>query len=240
MAARVAAVIARSMDEQGSVAPGGGLRGAYSLRYGGVHTATETFTLFRREDGGASLQSLIRMADPRLDRQVGIELDRAGRPRAATVMLHQNGHYSSALFGIHGGVVTCDLDCDLFGRVSQTMTFESEIAMFGTHALANDAWFTRLHDPDGPALQRFECPVSSVSERGDSGLLVTRTKIAVERRARGRTTTAAGEFETEHFDIAFGHLPPLEVHVRPDDQLLVRMDWKQGDVIVTLDELDKE
>ncbi len=240
MAPAVFAVIAEHMDRQGSVAPGGGLRGAYSLRYGGIHTATETFTLFRREDGGTSLQSLIRMADPRLDRQVGIELDKAGLPRAATVMLHQDGRYSNALFSIRGAVVTCELDCDLFGRVSQTLTLESEVAMFGTHALANDAWFTRLHEPDGPALQTFECPVSSVSERGDSGLLVTRTRISIERRARGRTTTAAGTFETEHFDIAFGHLPPLEVQVRSDDQLLVRMDWKQGDVIVTLDELNKE
>ena len=213
------------------------LRGSYSLRYAGAITAQERFTLIRRADGSQSLQAFIRMSAPPLDRQISLELDRAGRPRAAAVMLQKEDSFSSAWFSVRGSTVTSEIDCDRFGRVSQSIAMDAPVGMFGTHALVNDGWFTRLHDAGGPALQRFVIPVSSVSPKGDSGLLVDCASVSIERGEGGEVTTAAGTFRIERFAIGFGHLPPLDVAVRSEDRLLVRMDWAHDDAVITLDEL---
>jgi hypothetical protein len=171
-------------------------------------------------------------------RHILLALDENSVPNLATVVLMPFGRLTStAQFSLTKNELRATLTGPEDATTEQRLDLSGCARAFGTHALVNDGWLARLHDVHGPAPQSHRCAVSSVSEKGTSGLAAEVVELTTEFRGNYEVSVAAGTFETAVVAIGFGPLPPLEVAVRKHDQLLIRIRWPSTGTEVELKEL---
>lgn len=203
------------------------VEGTYEIREAADGLAgLERFWLTTSRDGGSVLQCATSLPAQSLKRNILYALDAGGRPLIASIVLERRGvATATACFRFGGTRLHGDIRYVAQTAELQDLDLTGCVAAFGTHALVNDGWLARLHMAGGPARQEHRCPVSSVSEHGTSGLAAEIVTLVTEHRGRRRQAVPAGVFDVDVIALGFGAMPPLELVVRRDDQLLVRLTW---------------
>ena len=200
---------------------------------------SETFSLTYRDDRSVVLDSMCETMRPEMVRRIVYERDADGRPLRATIDLREAAGVSSVSVSFDKAGMQADYDDRRLGRVSRRWDFDG-IVSFGTHAVINDAWYAQLYDHAIGGVQTFkDCPVSSVSENGDSGLLIEAVTVTVEHVAQEPCRTIAGT-SGHHYRIAFASFSPIDVWVREEDGLLLRLYWAQTRTEIRLEALDED
>ena len=173
---------------------------------------SETFRLEYLHDGGVVLDSICETTRPRMVRHIVYARDGGGRPRHATIDLRDAAGISKVAVSFEDVGMQAVYDDRRLRRMSQRWD-GAAIASFGTHAVINDAWYAQLYDHATGGVQTFEdCLVSSVSENGDSGLLIQGVMVTVEHVGEEACETVAGSV-VRRYRVAFASFSPIDVWV---------------------------
>lgn len=211
------------------------LDGRYDYRdAAGTLTGDERFRLETGEDGAWVLHSVARMAGS-IRRDVTYVTDDALRPRECFVRIVADARFlGSAWFWFRSDSIGC-VRLDPEGRrTCREHGLNAPVARFGTHAVVTDGWFAA-----GETLgARATYPVISVSEDGAAPPDLVFSDVSVRMVEDGvRTSTAAGIFTAQHWQIGFAEYPPLDVWLRTDDGLCVAQSWDLIGMRIELTEL---
>jgi hypothetical protein len=215
--------------------------GEYSFRdEDGRPTGTERFLLTKTRSGHVTLQCATDLPQERFSRYITYSGGPTHALQCASVFLQPaDGSPSFAHFSLCGETLEGVLGSEGMPTTTQQLALSGCAPLFGTHALINDGWFAGLHDPGGAAEQTHRCAVSSVSEHGTSGLAAEIITLHTACTSwSSDVTTPAGTFDVRTVLLAFGSLPPLELTVRREDLLLVRLRWAHTRTHVELTHID--
>ncbi|MBL8642542.1 MAG: hypothetical protein JNK21_01305 [Rhodospirillaceae bacterium] len=178
----------------------------------GHNRGREVFTVTLHNDGRRSLMAHAEIDDrPSVLRFEQLSLDAAWRPLDAFIRITVgDAMRGSGWFRFTDTHVECETFTAVEGRLSQTFPTPGPTPMFGGHAIANDAWVTKLFDLNGPATQTTpKFVVSSTDHRGATGPYVSPVAVTLTLVGREKITVKAGTFEALHFK--FGDVEGLPV-----------------------------
>jgi hypothetical protein len=217
------------------------LAGSYQiLNNEGQEIGWEEFDIESMPDGGDLLRSRCRLVAPQVARDVIYAVDADRRPIDCTIRTSVgDAASSSAWFAFSERGVACELTCPRLGRVSQTHGRSGRPRSFGTHALVNDGWHAALYDHAAGGVQSFaDCPVSAVSETGETSLLAEYVRVQLEFAGNEHIEAPVGMFTAGHYRLGFARYAPIDIWVRSSDGLLVKMIWSQTGADIRLTRLD--
>lgn len=187
----------------------------------------EVFVVARHGDGSRTLTSHGEIDDSAggVARDVIVSLDRDRFPTDAAVRIAVGGAFAgSGWFRFGDGFAECETFTAGEGRLSQRMETHGRVKGFGTHSLANDAWFMGLYDvARGPGVQEFpDALLASPHHFGASGPILFRMGGRVRLLGKERLAVRAGSFDAWHFQFedtgALGGYPPYDVWTTADGE----------------------
>lgn len=190
----------------------------------GAVSGREVFIVTRHDDGSRTLTSHGEIDDGgSVVRDVITTVDKDWYPTDAAVRITVAGKFTgSAWFRFADGHAECESFTANEGRVHQRIATAGRLTGFGSHSLANDAWWTGLYDASkGPGvLDVSQGMLSSADHRGATGPTLFRMDGRFHYVGPDRTTVRAGTFESLHFQF-FGaaelaDYPPYDLWVTSD------------------------
>jgi len=192
----------------------------------GVVTGVERFDILRQADGARTLRARCEMHDDALLREVIYSLDADGRPYDAFVRLSTAGCFvGSTWYRFAADRIECEGYTAGEGRFSQRQDFPAGVAAFGTHSLITDGWYAALWRADGPDVQHFRVPTTSLAANGGTGPAICVSAFALQRLGAEDIRVPAGRFQCDHFGITFGEYPTMHFWVTGAGSQLVRIEW---------------
>lgn len=204
----------------------------------GAVSGREVFIVTRHDDGSRTLTSHGEIDDyGSVVRDVITTVDRDWYPMDASVRITVGGKFTgSAWFRFADGYAECESFTANEGRVRQRMATDGRLKGFGTHSLANDAWWTGLYDlAKGPGV--LEIPyalLSSADHRGATGPSLFHMGGRFIYVGPDRTTTRAGTFDSLHFQFAGsrqpGGYPPYNLWVTNDGNFTMLIGRVEGHI----------
>jgi len=201
------------------------------LTDGAGEMGREMFYVTIQPDGTRTMRVVCEMDDDRLLRDVVMTVDAAWKPVDAFVRLSiQEQTVGSSWYRFSDDLAECQGYTAKEGRIDQRFQTPSHTTRLGTHPVHGDAWGLARLKSRVPGVIEDDPGVdfsTSHMPNGGSGPYLMPSTGRVRRRYIGREkmTVAAGSFETEHFQLLFGDLTPLDAWVTPVDCVPVRLRW---------------
>lgn len=195
----------------------------------GAERGREWFHITEASDGSRTMRTTSEIDDSRVLRDVTLTVGPDWRPRDAYVrVVVADELVGSGWFEFGETRARAEVLSARLGRLTQTLDTVGRAPMFGAHQVAGDGWQAGLlagaEPADGP-LRVEGILLSSALPNGASGPLLDTTAMVAERLGRGSVTVGAGTFETVHYRFSPDDLPPEDVWVLEDSNLLVRSSW---------------
>lgn len=190
----------------------------------GAVSGREVFIVTRHDDGSRTLTSHGEIDDGgSVIRDVIVSLDRDWYPMDAAVRITVAGRFTgSAWFRFADGYAECESFTANEGRLRQRRATDGRLKGFGTHSLANDAWWTGLYDArKGPGVLDVSFGMlSSADHRGATGPTLFHMGGRFLYVGADKTTVRAGTFDSLHFQFEgtekLGDYPPYDLWVTND------------------------
>lgn len=201
----------------------------------------EQFRLLRHADGGRTLRASCEMYDEQLLRDVYLNVDESYRPQCAHISLWLEQQFvGSGHYVFEPDAVSLHRTTAVGPEVTTTR-LRSRAVTFASHAVQNDAWLYPAVDAARTAdewVTLDAVPVSSKLPNGADGPAVILSQQRHRFVSEETVSTAAGRFETHHYEFGFSDRPSIHYWVRPQDYLLVKCRWdflKQSYVLTELE-----
>ena len=179
----------------------------------GQERGRETFTVVLHQDGRRSLLAHAEIDDrPSVLRFAQVNLNPQWQPTDAFIRISVGDAFrGSGWFRFTPTQAECETYTSVEGRMSQRWSLTGPTPMFGGHAIANDAWCTKLYDLDGPQTQELpRFVVSSTDHRGATGPYIALVSASISLLGRVKLKVKAGTFDALHFRFGAVHGLPEE------------------------------
>ena len=202
-------------------------RGKLSYRHDTKgETGREWFTVTVQPDGTRTHRAHCEMDDDGVLRDVVTTMDANWFPIDSYVRLSVGGaDEGSAWFRIDDNTATCESWTKGAGRLSQTMTFDEPVHIFGGHPVSGDAMKPAHFKPDGPVKQSFLMVSTSPLPNGASGPIMAARHGVFEFIGEEDITVDAGTFPCRQFRWHFEEFPPIELWNSGPDLIPVKVRW---------------
>ncbi|PVG80788.1 hypothetical protein DDE18_21290 [Nocardioides gansuensis] len=206
----------------------------------GAERGREWFHVTRANDGRRTMRAVCEIDDSQVLRDVTLTVGADWRPLESYVRVCVEDRWiGSGWFRFADEAAYAEVESATLGRLSQRMATPGDRApMFGAHQVAGDGWQAGLLGRGETGPRRVEgVLLSSPLPNGASGPLLATTTLTIEQLGPERIEVLAGTFDTVRYRCTPDDLPPEELWVLPDDNLLVRSVWTHYDTSYELAEL---
>lgn len=192
----------------------------------GTRTGSEYFSVTRHAGGDATLRAVCEMDDDALVRDTVLTLGPGDLPKQAYLKTTQYGEtVGTAWYRFNGQRVYADIQSGNANSVRQAKRFETPPRFFGTHSLVNDAWLARLIGPGETRLEMTDLLSTSLAANGSGVPGLYQTQATISLVGEDSVDVAAGRFDCQHYRVAYGDYPPLDMWVTGPERLLALMSW---------------
>ena len=192
----------------------------------GASTGRELFSLSLHADGSRTLRAQCEMDDDRLVRDVLLALEPDGRPGEAFVrIVEAGGSIGSGWYRFDDQGADVEIRCAGAAVETRREALPAGFGFFGSHALVNDGWLSRLATR-GTTTKLQQLATSSLQANGGGVPAFHVTEADIEHVGDVFIEVAAGGFECAHYRVGYGDYPALDMWVTGPELLLVRMSWE--------------
>lgn len=192
----------------------------------GTRTGSEYFSVTRHAGDGATLRAVCEMDDDALVRDTVLTLGPRDLPKQAYLKTTQHGEtVGTAWYRFDGQSVHADIQPGSGPAARLTKRFGAPPRFFGTHSLVNDAWLARLMGPGETRLEMTDLLSTSLAANGSGVPGLYQTQATISLVGEESVDVAAGRFECQHYRVAYGDYPPLDMWVTGPERLLALMSW---------------
>ncbi len=204
----------------------------------------EDFALTANPDGTLTLRCLARTHDSQFVRDVVYTLGADRRPREVFIRLQlADAWIGSGYFSCHEDRLRVTVDHAQDGRVEQNLAVPSRFHVV-SHAVMLDGWTLWAAQQDASSRVEGEqaIVVYNTSRRwdGTDGPAGQLEPMKLTLAEQAEIEVPAGRFPCQRFDLVSDTIgsPPAQLWVTGPENLLVRYDWPELDLLYELDSLE--